>query len=623
MSRLVTLAFLCFLFLPSALWAQTTPRLTLPERPDVRIIVDISGSMKETDPNDLRQPAVRLLARVLPEGSTAGVWTFGQYVNMLVPHREVSDSWREMAVNRSQEINSVALRTNLGKAIEVASDDYVTGGSLHNTHFILLTDGQVDISDSAKANQAEEERILGPLLDGLVARGVTFHAVGLSDQADSAFLKTLAEKSKGSFRVVETADALNLAFLDALNTAAPQDQIPIEGNGFTVDSGVKEFTALIFRDKGKAGESNKAAGVKLVGPNGQTLDKSTQVDKVRWASEAAYDLVTVSDPQSGNWQVKGELGEGSRVTVVSDLKMVVSPIPATFTPESPIDVRIAFFEENEKMTHSDFLDVITVKLSLMTESGRSGSKALSAKDGVYTDTVSKLPAEGSYKINIVADGKTFARKFTATTDYIVPMGMVEPSIASPIDISLVEQPQQNPITEPDVVPEPEPEPTASVPAEPVEPSSVEKGVPEKGTTFPVPLWVVAAGVAAVLLFLLIFILLKRKRQDTEVADTTSNESEEGEGSESLDDLQQEMANIEAETPVLMPEPEPEPEDIPVASTVVEPEEAIPELVEPIKDSEEEAFGLEDFDLSEFDDLPDFDSTDDLEPGNEPDDEQKK
>ncbi|KKN16602.1 hypothetical protein LCGC14_0974140, partial [marine sediment metagenome] len=78
MPRFLTLVFLAALLLPTTLWAEETTKLTLPESPDIRIIVDISGSMKETDPNNLRQPAVRLLARVLPEGSTAGVWTFGQ-----------------------------------------------------------------------------------------------------------------------------------------------------------------------------------------------------------------------------------------------------------------------------------------------------------------------------------------------------------------------------------------------------------------------------------------------------------------------------------------------------------------------------------------------------------------
>ena len=83
-SRWFGLVAICFvLSLPAGLNAQESDDVQLPEQSDVRIIVDISGSMKDTDPDNLRQPAVRLLARLLPEGASAGVWTFGQYVNML------------------------------------------------------------------------------------------------------------------------------------------------------------------------------------------------------------------------------------------------------------------------------------------------------------------------------------------------------------------------------------------------------------------------------------------------------------------------------------------------------------------------------------------------------------
>lgn len=648
MPKLLTLVLFTALLLPGMLWAQESTKLTLPERADVRIVVDISGSMKQTDPNNLRQPAVRLLARVLPEGSTAGIWTFGQYVNMLVPHGEVTESWREKAIDLSQKINSVALRTNLGKAIEVASDDYVTGGSLENTHFILLTDGKVDISDNADVNQAEENRILGKVLSNLVARGATFHLVALSDLADAGFLKTLAGESQGSYRMADTAESLNLAFLDALNNAAPQEQIPIEGNVFTVDGGVKEFTALVFRGETKAGET---ANLELVRPDGKTLAQSAQPDNVRWASEAAYDLVTITGPQAGEWRVKGELGEGSRVTVVSDLRMVVSPLPATFTTESPVEVRVAFFEKSEKMTNPEFLDVISVQLSLTSEDGRSGSKSLSADqppaDGEYTDTINKLPAEGLYRIDIVADGKTFARKYSATTEFIVPVGMNESSIGGPIDISLAEQvpvtsepSDSEPVVESEPLPVEPVEPTTTTEKEPSaseEPSKNEESPaenePESASDLPIPLWMIGAIVGGIFILALIIILLMRRRRNAEAVADTPNDS--------LDELQQEMADIEAETPVVMPEPElesePEPvlqpdpeqeeesaEDIPIANTVVEPEEAIPELTEPAEDDdEEEEFGLDDFDLSEFDDLPDYDSTGEPEQGNEPDDEQKK
>jgi len=77
---------------------------------DVRVIIDVSGSMKRNDPKNLRQPAVELLVKLLPEGSEAGVWTFGKWVNMLIPHGEVDEAWRKSAAKKAKDINSVGDR---------------------------------------------------------------------------------------------------------------------------------------------------------------------------------------------------------------------------------------------------------------------------------------------------------------------------------------------------------------------------------------------------------------------------------------------------------------------------------------------------------------------------------
>jgi len=699
-SRLISLfALVLALNLPAALNAQEVDDVQLPEQSDVRIIVDISGSMKDTDPENLRQPAVRLLARLLPEEATAGVWTFGQYVNMLVPHREVNDAWRDMAIQRSGQINSVALRTNLGAAIETASDDYFTDGDLSQTHFILLTDGKVDISDDPATNAAEEERILDTIVADLIDRGATFHPVALSQAADTDFLKALATESGGRFQVAETADALNLAFLQALNTAVPQEQIPIEGNGFTVDEGVREFTALIFWGESETSATRELA---LVRPDDQIVNLEEFPDNVRWAREAGYDLITVNEPLAGEWRINGELGEGSRVTVVSDLRMVVSPLPPTFTAEEPLNIRLGFFEEQEKITNPDFLGVIEVSLSITSEDGRSGTKVLSGEqppeEGTYRDTVSGLPAAGLYTFDVVADGQTFSRKFSATIGYTVPEGAAPAAPDEPLEAEdtepepVTEQPEpaesepvqselQAPIASPiDVSQVEEPaEPVAEEPApEPVEPESTDTGSA-------MPLWVYgAAGGGLVVIAGLVWFALRRRKQrqqdqadaaaeretledleeesepepepDAEPEEATepepddSLEAEESPEPEEIPEVTEEapeddMAELEAvideheaalkaEDESLSEEgvdsgEEPE-EDIPVADTPVEEEPAeleedIPELedvadpsdADAPEDDDDEEFGLEDFDLSEFDDLPDYDEDESGLPDDDP------
>lgn len=627
MRWILRVCFVVTLSLPVWANAQEAGDVQLPEGADVRIIVDISGSMKDNDPDNLRQPAVRLLARMLPEDAVAGLWTFGQYVNMLVPRDRVDDSWRERMINRSSEINSVALRTNLGEAIEVASDDYFTDGDLTTTDFILLTDGKVDISDSDQENQAERERILGPLLDELIAKGATFHTVALSAEADVGFLETLAGETGGSHSIAPSADALNRAFLKALNAAVPQEQVPIEGNRFSVDSGVQEFTALIFWGEDETSDTRE---LQLTDPDGTMAVVGNPGDTMRWARESGYDLITVTDPKEGEWRLKGELGEGSRVTVVSDLRMVVSPLPPEFSEEEPLALQIAFFEDQDKLTDPDFLDVIDVRVTITSEDDRSGTKGLSGEqppeNGVYRDTIGRMPSPGEYVIDVVADGQTFSRKFTGISRFDVPEGQASsvpsdgPEVTEPVVPVQEDAPESVAGGEQEPTQPPQPEPAEdSASTGPIDIGAVEEPradpvEPEESDPV-VPLWAMSAG-SIVVIFILaggVYAVVRRKRK---AAPATDTDTEDKEGEESQDD---------EEVPVIEFEPEPEPEAEPESEP--EPEEEIPVAsAEVDNDENAEDFGLEDFDLSEFDDLPDAEDGDDPESppadGDKPEDEEE-
>jgi len=594
---------LLVVFLPWQATAQEAA-LALPAGADVRIVVDMSGSMKETDPDNLRRPAVRLLARMLPENAEAGLWTFGQYVNMLVPHGTVNEAWRNTAIERSKQINSVALHTNLGLAIEKASNDWLSGGTLENTHLILLSDGKVDIPGGESASRAEESRILETLLPVLQAKGATIHTVGLSERADIEFLRQLAKATGGSFRLAQSAEALNLAFADALNTAVPQEQVPIEGDEFSVDDGVTEFTALIF----SGGASSEPSSLQLAKPGGELFTPENLPANVRWAAEPGYDLITVTEPMAGAWRIVGDLGQGSRVTVVSNLRMAVSPIPPEFSAETPVNLEVAFFEGANAIQDADFLGVMDVKLSITAADGRRGTKVLSAdqppEDGIYRDTVEKLPVVGRYQIDVVADGGTFARKFSAMTSFVVPGEEAPVAVVSePLVPDLSEQIEHLPFEgaeapvepesetaeapEPGIEPaqtsvpdavDPSAEPSVSEsqvveaepePADPVaepEPESAPIHEPENGTLWGIPVWLYGAIAAVVVIVVGLGVFaVRQKKARAEQAQAAAS------ARETVDDLPEEAAPPVLEEAATEPEPEPEPDPEPEPEPEPEPD----------------------------------------------------
>lgn len=382
--------------------------LALPPQGDIRVLIDISGSMKKNDPQNLRRPALKLITKLIPEGSKAGVWTFGQYVNELVPLKPVNSAWRDDATKKAEQINSVALFTNIGGVLEKSFDDFQPGKDYSNTHFILLTDGVVDISHETGVNVEERERIFRDILSKYRKAGAKIHTIALSRNVDIGLLDRLALDTGGIASIAETSEELTRVFLQAFDRAAPAEEIPLEGNTFIVDSGVEEFTALIFRKPG-----SKAASLKE--PTEKVFDAKTKPDYVNWFQEKNYDLITVKRPFEGEWTLDAELDAGSRITVVSNLRMIMEQLPANFFAGDVLQVRVGFFEDGQLMMNPSFLKLVDLDVTIRNQDGKSGTKRISepAKppaDGLFKEQISKLKEVGFYDVIVSADGKTFKRQ---------------------------------------------------------------------------------------------------------------------------------------------------------------------------------------------------------------------
>ncbi len=394
---------------------------------DVRVIVDISGSMRQNDPENLRVPAVNLIIELLPEGAQAGVWTFGQWVNMLIPPKEVNEAWRESAKQKAKTINSHGLRTNIGEAMEKATWKFESDSEFEQ-HVILLTDGLVDIAkesdpEQAQKNEAERRRIINDILKKYQELGVKIHTIALSDNADKVLLERLSLDTSGMNEVVNSSEQLVKAFLKAFEKAAPQaaEQVPLsQDNTFEIDESIEEFTALIFRKK-------DSPPSQLVSPEGKVISQIKSNENARWFSESVYDLVTIKNPQGGTWKINAQLDPDNRVTVVSDLKMEIVNLPTTLFPGQQVDFEVYLHEEGKVLTNPDFLRLMSIEMKMTAESGRSGVKKISdpeniPTDGRYHESIKRLSKEGQYELQVTVDGKTFQRMRKAYIQVRQPIG---------------------------------------------------------------------------------------------------------------------------------------------------------------------------------------------------------
>ncbi|MCU7924718.1 MAG: VWA domain-containing protein, partial [Candidatus Thiodiazotropha sp. (ex Dulcina madagascariensis)] len=226
------------------------PLLGADERADARILIDVSGSMKKNDPKNLRRPALRLLVGLLSSQTRAGVWTFGQYVNMQIPLGQVDNAWKARARKRSKSIGSPGQFTNIEDALRRSTEDWSGPPGPYRRSVILLTDGMVDISKDRAKNTASKQRILKKILPRLKRQDVTVYTIALSKNADHELMRELAVSTDGWYEQVENADQLQKVFLRIFEKVGKPDALPLKDNKFSIDKSITEATLLVFRKPG-------------------------------------------------------------------------------------------------------------------------------------------------------------------------------------------------------------------------------------------------------------------------------------------------------------------------------------------------------------------------------------
>ena len=287
----------------------------LSEQIDIRILVDVSGSMKKTDPLNLRVPALQVLTQLLPKDAQAGVWEFAEDTEMVVAHGSIDESWRQQALDAAGKIRSDGQFTDIGGALQAAAFGAQAQASERKLHVILLTDGMVDVAKNEVVNIRARNELLQHTTQAYVDAGALVHAIGLSHAADEKTLSDIARRTDGLFAVAENADQLLDIFLRALDNSVLTQQAPVAADrqSFVVNGGAQSITVVV--------EKNGAEEVSLQSPDGEVITPSSKQKDVEWKESSTHDVVTVQEPEQGTWTVASAAAEVTRVNVQGQLRM--------------------------------------------------------------------------------------------------------------------------------------------------------------------------------------------------------------------------------------------------------------------------------------------------------------
>jgi hypothetical protein len=373
---------------------------------DVRILIDVSGSMKKNDPKNLRVPALKILVGLMPKEDRAGVWTFARYVNMLVPIKAVSKEWRIKANEQTSQIHSLGLFTDIEQVLRKATDSIKEDEPKAHRSIILLSDGLVDLDKGDAATKASRERIIKELIPRFKKFGITVHTIALSDNADHQLLKSISMATDGWYEQVDTADALQRIFLHLFEKSTKRDTVPInKENSFKIDNSVSEMTLLVFRRVG-------TPPTELTLPDQSHISVTDASPTIRWHSETNYDLVTIDQPMSGTWSIEAEVDPDNRVMIVTDMKLQTNDLPNNILMGEGFDVEASLTEKGKIIKRTDFLNLVDAMVIEENEYDFPLETSVkdSLQDGVYRRTLGDSFKPGRNDVVVSFTSATFERQ---------------------------------------------------------------------------------------------------------------------------------------------------------------------------------------------------------------------
>jgi hypothetical protein len=310
---------------------------------DLRVLVDVSGSMKTSDPKTIRGPATALLAALLPQESFGGIWLFGTDVRGLVPYGSVDARWSALAAPLTASIRSNDRYTHIESALSTALRVRDSDGT-RQCHVVMLTDGLVDVQGGSDASRASRDRILKRLIPEAVSRQCRLHTIALSDRADIELLRQMALATGGLFTRIESAGDLVPVMLDALELAIRSQQLPVINDEILVDAEVSQLRIIQLGDN---------PTFELLQSGRDPITEQSAGEGFSLYAGEGYKILMWSNPEPGRYRLYDSNSDDLRILIDSPTRLDMTELPGTLSPDVSVGLTIGLSREGQPVVQSD------------------------------------------------------------------------------------------------------------------------------------------------------------------------------------------------------------------------------------------------------------------------------
>lgn len=452
---------------------------------DAIVIMDSSGSMKKTDPSNLRKPAAKLFLSLLGNTDRASVMSFSDngypitYLNSLDTEKN-----RQLTLKATDKASNKGIYTNIYAAIERAYKIIAEDRSDRQPMIILLSDGKMDVGNQEKSLQLSRQ-LIEETAPKLIDAGIKVYSIAFTEQSDKALLTELSEKTGGFCKVAENDQQLHLAFTSIFEQSKEPEMLPLTENSFLADESIREITIVAS----KAAADSK---IFLETPDKTRIDASVANKNIKWFISDTFDMITLIKPQPGEWKILFS-DNNNKAYIVADMSMKSDFEFITEDGIEKLQAKAWLEQEDIIVTETKLLDSVQAGLELSTPAEQiiqvPMGQVLNDENLVGKFIANHTPKEkGMYFATITLKSQTFERQKTFSFH------------AS----GLPEKP---------VEPEPAPEPVKAPPSTQPEQPAEEQ---DDGDLIKSVLIFIVLNVVVVIVGLLVFLIFKlRKAKQTE------------------------------------------------------------------------------------------------------------
>ncbi len=409
---------------------------------DAVLVIDSSGSMKETDPRRLRVAAAKMFISLLGPEDRVGLISFsddGYPVIHLTPATPANQSLLFKGVDK---VSARGVYTNLHAALAKGRKMLLEEGDPKRRRLlVLMSDGKMDVGDWNRDRELMRG-IREDLIPQLRNDGIEAYTIAFTEASDMRLMREIADGTGAMSRMASNDRALHQVFSTLFESAKEPDMLPIKGGEFLVDDSVEEVTIV-------ASKGSPLTEIYLVMPDGRRITAEVAGRRVRWFKSEAFDMITLLGPPAGRWRLVSDT-DGARAYVVTNLgleaRLAEGADPA---PGRPVDVLAWLQQSGSPLARPELL--AATRFTLTVDAGEGAQPqvidmvaAPEAGEGVQTGWV-VLDKPGSYRLRVGARSKTFQREKSLFIE--IPA----PEADAPETPAPVEQPPAEP--EPEAKPE--------------------------------------------------------------------------------------------------------------------------------------------------------------------------